>query len=61
MTDNQAPRNRPAWGCEQTHPQLASQIQEKLREVVDPEIGMDMIQLGLVRNLVIGEKKAHIV
>lgn len=61
MTDEQAPRNRPAWGCEQTHPQLASQIQEKLREVVDPEIGMDMIQLGLVRNLVIGEKKAHIV
>ena len=36
-------------------------VREALREVVDPEIGLNVIQLGLVRELAIDDDKAHIV
>ena len=44
------------------------EIQEKidgvygaLRTVVDPEIGMNVIELGLVRDVQLSEKNAHLV
>jgi metal-sulfur cluster biosynthetic enzyme len=36
-------------------------LYEALRVVVDPEIGMNIIELGLVRNVEIHEDRAHIV
>ncbi len=35
-------------------------LREALRAVVDPEIGMNIIELGLVRDLDIQESNAHI-
>lgn len=35
-------------------------LREALREVVDPEIGMNVIELGLLRNTDIQEDHAHI-
>lgn len=35
-------------------------LRESLRAVVDPEIGMNIIELGLVRQIDIGEENAHI-
>jgi metal-sulfur cluster biosynthetic enzyme len=35
----------------QTHPDMVKRAREKLGEVVDPEIGMNIIQLGLVRDI----------
>ncbi|MBZ0279693.1 MAG: iron-sulfur cluster assembly protein [Anaerolineae bacterium] len=34
-------------------------LREALREVVDPEIGMNIIELGLIRNIEIHEDRAH--
>jgi metal-sulfur cluster biosynthetic enzyme len=51
---------RPVWMSENTHPTLSSQLKEALREVKDPELGLDIIQLGLVRNVSIDDEKANI-
>jgi len=35
-------------------------LREALREVVDPEIGMNVIELGLIRNIEIYDDHAHL-
>lgn len=35
-------------------------LREALRSVVDPEIGMNIIELGLIRNIEIHEDHAHV-
>src|SRR4030067_3105001 len=41
------------WTLHTTHPNLVKQVRERLSEVVDPEIGMNIIQLGLIRDVTI--------
>ncbi|MEW6406579.1 MAG: iron-sulfur cluster assembly protein [Chloroflexota bacterium] len=41
------------WTIHTTHADLVKQVREKLSEVVDPEIGMNIIQLGLIRDVAI--------
>ena len=45
--------NEIQWTIHQTHPDKVKMAREKLGEVVDPEIGMNIIQLGLVRDIII--------
>lgn len=46
------------WQVESTHPQLAEPVREKLREVVDPEIGLNIIELGLIRDIELEDSQA---
>ena len=50
--------NRPAWMVESTHPEIVETLRASLSEVVDPEIGLNIIQLGLVRDVTINEDSA---
>ena len=43
--------NEIQWSIHTTHPDKVKAAREKLSEVVDPEIGMNIIQLGLVRDI----------
>jgi len=43
--------NEIKWTIHDTHPDKVQLLREKLSEVVDPEIGMNIIQLGLIRDV----------
>jgi len=48
------------WQIDSTNPELSEPLREKLREVVDPEIGLNIIELGLVREIVVEDDKAQV-
>lgn len=61
MIDKPIPgTNRPAWDAEVTHPALCDQLRKALSEVMDPELGLNIIQLGLIRNVKIDETGATV-
>jgi metal-sulfur cluster biosynthetic enzyme len=55
---NQPGSNRPVWLSETSHPELSDKLKIALKQVVDPELGLDVIQLGLIRNVTIEENRA---
>jgi metal-sulfur cluster biosynthetic enzyme len=55
MMTGQPGTNRPTWSAEETHPELAERLRQALKAVVDPEIGFDIIQLGLIRNVTVDD------
>lgn len=52
--------NEIKWTIHETNPELVKPAREKLSEVVDPEIGMHIIQLGLVRDITVDNGVAHL-
>jgi metal-sulfur cluster biosynthetic enzyme len=48
------------WALHDTNPEMVENVRAKLSEVVDPEIGLNIIQLGLIRNVKIEDKNAVI-
>ena len=53
-------KNIVIWELESTHSELVEPLKTALREVVDPEIGLEIIQLGLVRNAAVDDQQATI-
>jgi metal-sulfur cluster biosynthetic enzyme len=53
-------RNKVVWEVENTHPELIKPLDEALRQVIDPEIGLSVVELGLIRNISITDKDASI-
>ena len=48
------------WQAETTHPELIEPFSTAMKEIVDPELGLNVIQLGLIRDLQIGEIEARL-
>ena len=48
------------WTAESTHPALIEPLKENFRKVLDPEIGLNVIELGLVRDVVINSASAEV-
>ncbi len=61
MSD-EVPANPIHWDIHDTHPDLVPVLRAKLAEIVDPEIALNVIQLGLVRKVSIenGEAKMYV-
>jgi metal-sulfur cluster biosynthetic enzyme len=47
------------WQADSTHPDLAEKLRQNLREVFDPELGLNIIQLGLIRDVAIQADEAQ--
>ncbi|MFZ6030214.1 MAG: metal-sulfur cluster assembly factor [Chloroflexota bacterium] len=52
--------NRPPWQADESHPELIAPFTSALHEVLDPEIGLSVIQLGLIRDLAIEDGSATV-
>jgi metal-sulfur cluster biosynthetic enzyme len=48
------------WDSESSYPELSETVRESLRQVIDPEIGLNIIELGLIRDLQIENESAEI-
>ena len=52
--------NEVKWTIHDTDPDVVEPMRAKLSEVVDPEIGMSIIQLGLIRDVTIENDIVHL-
>ena len=59
MTD-ETHQTKVIWQADSSHPDLSEPLREMLREVVDPEIGLNIIELGLVRDVQIEDDAANL-
>jgi len=50
--------NNPTWDIENTHPDLIAALEDSLSQIMDPELGLNILQLGLIRNIKVVDKKA---
>lgn len=58
MTDDEVKEIK--WTLHETHPERVPEVRARLSEVIDPEIGMNIIQLGLIRNVEIENDMARL-
>jgi metal-sulfur cluster biosynthetic enzyme len=58
---SEIPGSNPAiWDWEAVDPALCDRLRTGMREVLDPELGLSVIQLGLIRNFRIEDGQAMI-
>lgn len=60
MTTNDTPKNQVHWNAEKDYPDLCGKVRTGLQSVTDPELGLSVIQLGLIRNLYITPDRASV-
>jgi len=54
-------KNRPIWQIDSSHSELVEGLTDAFREIVDPEIGLNIIQLGLIRDVQIEDDGSALV
>lgn len=60
MTETTPGNNRPLWDAEAQFPELCEKLRAAFQQIIDPEIGLNIIQLGLIRNVKIEDDSAII-
>ena len=52
--------NKLNWQANGSHPELIDPFTNSMREIIDPEIGLNLIELGLIRDLKISNGDAEV-
>lgn len=52
--------NRPEWKADRTDKETSQNLKDALATVVDPELGLNVIQLGLIRQVILEPDHASI-
>jgi len=55
MTNEPVNSNKAVWEIESTHPDLVEKLRAAFDQVNDPELGLSILQLGLIRNVQVNE------
>lgn len=55
MTEESINKNKAVWEIETTHPELVEKLRSAFEQVNDPELGLSILQLGLVRNIQVND------
>jgi len=55
------PEDEIHWQVETDYPLMVKPLKEALSEVMDPELHLDILRLGLVRDVIVDEDQAKIV
>jgi metal-sulfur cluster biosynthetic enzyme len=42
---------KPDWEITRSNPELSKQLEDALRHVMDPELGLNLMELGLIREI----------
>ena len=58
MSEDEAPGV--IWEADSTDPEKSEEVRQALRQVMDPEISLSVIELGLIRDLTIQESGQHV-
>jgi metal-sulfur cluster biosynthetic enzyme len=48
------------WNVEKTNPELVEPLDAAFREVLDPEVGLNVMELGLIRDVIVNEQQGHV-
>ncbi len=58
MSETTTPKT--LWELDSTDPDKAEKVRAALREVMDPELGMSVVDLGLIRDVRVNEGALHV-
>ncbi|MGA2111207.1 MAG: iron-sulfur cluster assembly protein [Anaerolineales bacterium] len=60
MTDQEKPSYKVQWQADKDQPELAQKLRDSWGQIIDPELGLSIIQLGLIRDVSIQEDRAQV-
>ncbi|MBT3322485.1 MAG: DUF59 domain-containing protein [Anaerolineae bacterium] len=60
MSEEKEGLNIITWEVHNTHPDLVQPLRDSLSKVIDPEIGMNVLQLGLIREIKIEDEMTKV-